>query len=358
MKRQFRRLWLAAGRVLHPWRTPGRGRLVHGVSGLEGRTESAPIGSRRICCWRLFLFSAHDLDRARPPRCPTQARPRDDLVGSAALAVLFVQLMLGAWVAGFRAGYVSNTWPEMGGRFVPEGIDWSNGLGFAMTHDLFLLHFMHRWWAWVVVAVLVVFARKVRKLETRAPRSPSTPLSAPRSSSASSPSFPGSRSGWRSFIRPPAPSSSQRRSGELMNWEGSPMSISRFMRFSPTPMKPNSIGRIDRRRPAGSVRRISSWPSARSTAGRVRSRRPTKSRPSSRPTTGRSDALIERDCRAPQLRCSLRRRLAHRQDPRTLMPIGSRKQSSAIPRLLLPLFLLPELSPGANIPGSRGTHSV
>jgi cytochrome c oxidase assembly protein subunit 15 len=48
---------------------------------------------------------------------------------------------------------------------VPEGIDWSRGAAFAMTHDLFLLHFMHRWWAWVVVAVLVLFARKVRKVE-------------------------------------------------------------------------------------------------------------------------------------------------------------------------------------------------
>ena len=26
-------------------------------------------------------------------------------------AALLIQLMLGAWVAGFRAGYVSNTWP-------------------------------------------------------------------------------------------------------------------------------------------------------------------------------------------------------------------------------------------------------
>ena len=73
--------------------------------------------------------------------------------------------MLGAWVAGFRAGYVSNSWPDMNGRLVPAGIDWSHGIGFAFTHDLFLLHFMHRWWAWVVVAVLVLFARKIRKVE-------------------------------------------------------------------------------------------------------------------------------------------------------------------------------------------------
>ena len=78
--------------------------------------------------------------------------------------------MLGAWVAGFRAGYVSNTWPAMNGRFFPAGIDWSHGAAFALTHDPFLLHFIHRWWAWVVVAVLVVFARQVRKVEGGARR--------------------------------------------------------------------------------------------------------------------------------------------------------------------------------------------
>src|SRR3954453_21270731 len=71
--------------------------------------------------------------------------------------------MLGAWVAGFRAGYVSNSCPDLNGRFMPDGIDWSHGIAFAMTHDPYLLHFMHRWWAWIVVAVLVVFARKLRK---------------------------------------------------------------------------------------------------------------------------------------------------------------------------------------------------
>jgi cytochrome c oxidase assembly protein subunit 15 len=84
--------------------------------------------------------------------------------GGLALTTLGLQLMLGAWVAGFRAGYVSNTWPAMNGRFVPEGIDWSRGPAFAFTHDPFLLHFLHRWWAWVVVAVLVLFARKVRRI--------------------------------------------------------------------------------------------------------------------------------------------------------------------------------------------------
>jgi cytochrome c oxidase assembly protein subunit 15 len=52
----------------------------------------------------------------------------------------------------------------MQGRFVPEGIDWSRGVWWAVTNDPYLVHFLHRWWAWVVVAALVVFARKVRRV--------------------------------------------------------------------------------------------------------------------------------------------------------------------------------------------------
>ena len=34
--------------------------------------------------------------------------------------ILFIQLLLGAWVAGLNAGLVSDSWPLMHGRFVPE----------------------------------------------------------------------------------------------------------------------------------------------------------------------------------------------------------------------------------------------
>ena len=138
------------------------------MSGLEGRTEVSPYRLSAHLLFALFLFSAliwTALDLRRLDKNPKVRHARLTGWGAFALTVLFIQLMLGAWVAGFRAGYVSNSWPDMNGHFVPEGIDWSRGALFAMTHDPFLLHFMHRWWAWVVVAVLVVFARKVRKTE-------------------------------------------------------------------------------------------------------------------------------------------------------------------------------------------------
>lgn len=145
------------------------------LSGLEGnRTEVSPYRLSAHLLMALFLFSAliwTALDLRRLDK-NSDARPaRLTRWGAFTLAILFIQLMLGAWVAGFRAGYVSNTWPDMNGHFIPEGIDWSRGALFALTHDPFLLHFMHRWWAWVVVAVLVVFARKVRKIEGARPAS-------------------------------------------------------------------------------------------------------------------------------------------------------------------------------------------
>ena len=110
--------------------------------------------------WTALDLLALDRDPgARPAR----------LTGFAALAglVLFVQLLLGAWVAGLDAGLASDTWPLMQGRLVPE-YDGARGFAWAAAHDPFLSHFLHRWWAWIVVALLIVLARKVRPIERRA----------------------------------------------------------------------------------------------------------------------------------------------------------------------------------------------
>ncbi len=89
-------------------------------------------------------------------------------IGLLTSLVLFIQLLLGAWVAGLNAGLASDTWPLMQGRFFPE-VNWQNGVGWAMTHDPFLIHFMHRWWAWVAVAFLILLARACKNAKDRLP---------------------------------------------------------------------------------------------------------------------------------------------------------------------------------------------
>ena len=105
-------------------------------------------------------------------RALARGEPRARLTGWGALAlgVLGLQLVLGALVAGLRAGYVAGSgwfnwdaWPLMQGRLLPDGIDWALGGLHALLNDPYLVHFAHRWWAWVVVAVLVVLARLIRR---------------------------------------------------------------------------------------------------------------------------------------------------------------------------------------------------
>ncbi|WP_309602689.1 COX15/CtaA family protein [Sphingomonas sp.] len=139
-------------------------------SGLAGRTEVSHLRLSAHLLLALFTFgaliwTALDL-RALvrdPDARPARLRPFAALV----LAALGLQLMLGAWVAGLRAGPIANTWPLMNDRLLPAGIDWSHGIGFAITHDPYLIHFVHRWWAWAVVILLVLFARRLKPLDRR-----------------------------------------------------------------------------------------------------------------------------------------------------------------------------------------------
>jgi cytochrome c oxidase assembly protein subunit 15 len=82
-------------------------------------------------------------------------------------AVVLVQILYGAFVAGLDAGYVSNTWPLMNDRFFPAGVDAGGSPLAAMSSDPYLVHFIHRWWAWVVVVVLVFLARRVKRAGAR-----------------------------------------------------------------------------------------------------------------------------------------------------------------------------------------------
>jgi cytochrome c oxidase assembly protein subunit 15 len=100
-----------------------------------------------------------------------KGEPRARLTGfgAAALAMLAVQLFMGAMVAGLRSGVVAgggwlnwDAWPLMQGSFFPDGVEWAKGALHALVNDPYLTHFVHRWWAWAVVAVLIVMGRRLK----------------------------------------------------------------------------------------------------------------------------------------------------------------------------------------------------
>jgi cytochrome c oxidase assembly protein subunit 15 len=141
------------------------------MSGLVDRTDVSHFRLSAHLLLALFIMAALiwvALDLRRLARTGENCPAKFTRASLFTAAILFIQLLLGAWVAGLNAGYVASDWPMMQGKLYPDGVDWNLGALHALTSDPFLLHFMHRWWAWVVVAALVIFARRVKPIEPRA----------------------------------------------------------------------------------------------------------------------------------------------------------------------------------------------
>jgi cytochrome c oxidase assembly protein subunit 15 len=141
------------------------------TSGLSVRTDVSHVRLAVHLLVALFtlagiVWTALDLRRlaANP-----QARPAH-LTGLGLLtgAILFVQLLFGALVAGLNAGLVTDQWPLMNGSFFPGATVEGRPFLDALFNDPAIVHFVHRWWAWVTVAALVVLARATRGVDRRA----------------------------------------------------------------------------------------------------------------------------------------------------------------------------------------------
>lgn len=102
------------------------------------------------------LWIAFDLRVWRPEGEPAGSWASN---GAAALCVLiFLQIILGAFVAGLDAGMGYNTWPTMNGEYIPEGLmimepAWKNLFENAMT-----VQFNHRMLAYVIALVAIAYA--------------------------------------------------------------------------------------------------------------------------------------------------------------------------------------------------------
>lgn len=141
------------------------------MSGLIGDTDVSHLRLSAHLLLALLIMGALiwvALDLRRLARSGVDAPSRLTTPSVVVLSILTLQLLLGAWVAGLDAGKVASTWPLMNGHLFPEGVDWSNGVLWALANDPLLLHFLHRWWAWVAVAALIYLARQARSAGSRA----------------------------------------------------------------------------------------------------------------------------------------------------------------------------------------------
>jgi heme a synthase len=66
------------------------------------------------------------------------------IVAFAAIVLLFLQVLVGGWTAGLKAGYVYPTFPKMGEYWIPPQLGYFTPLWFDLTHNAISVQFMHR----------------------------------------------------------------------------------------------------------------------------------------------------------------------------------------------------------------------
>ena len=131
------------------------------ASGLSARVEVSQyrLATHLVLALLIFAGIVWTLRRLREP-APLDAPPRLKLAAIVLLALTFVQLYLGALVAGLRAGKIFNTWPDIDGGFIPSAarlffdVPWWRNL----FENTLTVQFEHRMVAYTLFVLAVLHA--------------------------------------------------------------------------------------------------------------------------------------------------------------------------------------------------------
>ena len=170
-------LWfLLRGKLDRPmaWRLAGI-LLLGGMQGAmgwfmvaSGLTERVSVSQYRLAAHLSLAFIIHaavfwtalDLIRGRRASVPSPGLSR---FAGIACGLLFVQIVLGAFVAGLDAGMAYNTWPLMDGDWVPNGLFSHVPAWIDPFENNITAQFFHRHFAVVVALAIVGHAVLVRR---------------------------------------------------------------------------------------------------------------------------------------------------------------------------------------------------
>ena len=129
------------------------------ASGLSQRVEVSHYRLATHLVLALFIFASIVWTLRRlADRPPMIASLRLKTASVILLALTFVQLYLGALVAGLRAGKVYNTWPDIDGGFVPSAarLFFENPWWRNLFDNTLTVQFEHRMTAYALFALAVL----------------------------------------------------------------------------------------------------------------------------------------------------------------------------------------------------------
>lgn len=107
------------------------------------------------------------LRAASPPTSPVNGGRKTVIAAFFLIGLVYLQMLLGALVAGLHAGLIYNTWPSMDGRVFPENPFFSKPWWINFFENPGLVQFDHRIGAYVIALVVIALwiAGRHAKLE-------------------------------------------------------------------------------------------------------------------------------------------------------------------------------------------------
>jgi cytochrome c oxidase assembly protein subunit 15 len=82
-------------------------------------------------------------------------------------ALLFFQLIYGAFMAGMRAAVIAPTWPDINGRIIPAGMDSLSPMIKNLAYNPITVHFIHRGLAYLFFFLVILWWLKSRAVNGR-----------------------------------------------------------------------------------------------------------------------------------------------------------------------------------------------
>jgi cytochrome c oxidase assembly protein subunit 15 len=170
--------WIGPGLRERLWAIFGLGALQGAVgwwmvaSGLSDRVEVSQYRLATHLILACVIFAAILWAAARMrARLVAEAPSRIRATAIALLALVLLQIYLGALVAGLRAGLIYNTWPLIDGSFIPDAarLAHETPLWRNLFENTLTVQFLHRMTAYVLWALALFHALDAARTLRRGP---------------------------------------------------------------------------------------------------------------------------------------------------------------------------------------------
>jgi cytochrome c oxidase assembly protein subunit 15 len=106
-----------------------------------------------VLIFGLLLWMALDLGTARTRTKPAPLSPGNRRAAAVLTGLVLLQIVLGAFVAGLKAGLSHNTWPLMDGQVIPDGLGVMSPWYLNLFENVLTVQFNHRMVAYLVAIV-------------------------------------------------------------------------------------------------------------------------------------------------------------------------------------------------------------